>query len=249
MVQTRLYRSNRKASKYTHNADFFSSVLYFLYRSVELGPRYIALAMALRYLQPWCFILIPFHVIYVTTLYALDKPKLTGICSQPRNKNKDIVNEDVGNADQRNSLSIASCDESQENQHQEEHVDENATLSPGTFKIIMSHIFILLMGIIGIFSFVNLKDESSFKRTMFYYAVFYTENIVIVIVVRSLSAAEVDSEYSLLAIIVGLLCHVVFIFIFYFFCHPTNPLCPHMTLHCCCCVSNNKNENEDNPSM
>ena len=236
MIQTTYYRANRKANKEKDNVDYFSSLLYFLWRFVELGPRYIVVVLSAYYLPPWCAIFILFHVIYVLVLYVWDKPELEGICTQPLDE--DIRKKRSGSPDQKRLLEpVASNGSGAEVKIEDENIDKETPSSTCSFPSIMSKAFILVMGLIGVLSFINLKEGHTFKTSILFYVVFYVENIVMVavIIVLSMSSGMVPWVYCLFSVPVGLLLHVVFVFVFYSFCHPTNSICPPMKVFCCCC--------------
>ena len=203
MILTMYYRVNRSANQKMDNVDVFSSFMYFLSRFVELGPRCLLFALTIFYFKPWCFISIPFHVAYVMTMYALNDPKFEGICPQPKARSE----HDKGRRERSkiSSSSICSPDD-------------------GSCSSVLSKLFIFLMGLIGVFSFMNLKEGSTFKTAMLYYVVYYSENIVMVvlIIVKSSSTEGTSWDYCLFAVPVGLICHVLLIFLFYSFCHPSN---------------------------
>ena len=203
MILTMYYRINRSANQEKDNVDVISSFMYFLSRFVEIGPRCLLFALTIFYFKPWCFIFIPFHVAYVTTMYALNNPKFEGICPQP--EGTPVQDRKRKEGSKMSSFSICSSDD-------------------GSCSSVLSKLFIFLMGLIGLFSFMNLKEGSTFKTAMLYYMVYYIENIVMVvfIIVTSSSTGGTSWDYCLFAVPVGLLCHVLLIFLFYSFCHPLN---------------------------
>ena len=176
MIHTMYYRANRNANQTKDNVDLFSSFMYFLSRFVELGPRYLLFAITIFHFNPWCFIFIPFHVVYVTTLYTLNDPKFDGICPQP-----DVRQEQDKDRKEGSDISSSSICSS-----------DNASCSS-----VLSKLFIFLMGLIGVFSFMNIKEGSTFKTAMLYYVVYYIENIVIVvlIIVKSSSTGGTSWDY------------------------------------------------------
>ena len=224
MTQTTYYRANRKASRDKKNVDVMSSTLYFLWRMCELGPRYIVLVLTAFYLHPWCYIFVAIHVIFVTILYARDRPRLEGICTQPVDENTDqnlLLAQEVANDGKQNDRMPS----------------EQESPSVCTCPSLMANIFIILTGIIGVFSYINLKEGNTLRTSMLFYVVFYIENILVtaLVIYMSVSTVMVAWVYCLFAVPVGLFLHVVVVFIFYSFCHPTNTVCPPLNRCCRCC--------------
>ncbi|KAK3093112.1 hypothetical protein FSP39_011207 [Pinctada imbricata] len=177
LIQTSYYRANRKANKDKFNSDDVSSILYFLWRFVELGPRYIVLILTLYYFQPWCVIFILVHVIFVTALYLRDGPELEGICTQPLEENE--------RTDQKRLLEVSLSAADQTGVADDTITDDTGRTNDASpkgcsFPWVMSKAFICLMGFVGVLSFVNLKEGKTKKTAFVFYIVYYLENIVMV---------------------------------------------------------------------
>lgn len=84
--------------------------------------------------------------------------------------------------------------------------------------------FLLLMSYIGIFCFMNLKDGETKRISIIYYIVFYTENVLMTVLIIWYAVSEyVDLgvwTYSSMCFVPGGLFQVAFMFVFYRYFHP-----------------------------
>ena len=178
----------------------------------------------------------------------MEKPELEGICSQPLDDSNVTSGEQADSLESGNLLNPELKGDGHDRGLQEGRIAEKAPAISCTFPSVMSKVFIFLMGIIGLLSFINLKEHKeghgTFKTTMLFYVVYYIENfaVVILIIFQSLSMGVTDWVYCLFAVPVGLLCHVIFVFLFYSFFHPKNTMCPPIKLHCCCLNSKKRKQ-------
>ncbi|KAK3092094.1 hypothetical protein FSP39_025121 [Pinctada imbricata] len=88
---------------------------------------------------------------------------------------------------------------------------------------ILKQLFIFLISYLGLLSFVNLKEGDTKRITAIFYIVFYTENVIMALLVLwySISRDEVTGwTYSLCIMPIGLVCHMIFAAIFYKCFHP-----------------------------
>ena len=90
------------------------------------------------------------------------------------------------------------------------------------------------MGVLGLFSYINLKEGKTFKTATLYYLVYYIENIImlVLIIIHSTTSDITNWEFCLFVIPMGLL-HLLLNFSFYLLFHPSNTVCPPMEIHCC----------------
>jgi hypothetical protein len=196
LIITTYYRANRIAQKNKENVDYVSSLFYLLWRMFELGPRYILLGLCAAYFKPWVFIVAAAHVVFVTVLYRFMKAELAGICEDP------VEEAEAGNA--------------------QGDKNQGEPRKTGCGVPILQHAFLLVLGFIGLFAFINLKEGKTRYLTFFYYLVYYTENMVMVALVIWLADDRLPPPdcYVLIVAPIGIIGHVVCTVIFYFLFHP-----------------------------
>ncbi|XP_061172140.1 XK-related protein 6-like [Saccostrea echinata] len=228
LIITTYYRANRKAQKAKSNVDYVSSLFYLLWRMFELGPRYILLGLCAAYFKPWSFIVAALHVIFVTLLYRFMKAELAGICEDPTEETPDARSAENGDAGQ---------DENQ--------TEAQKSGSKGCGVPMLQHAFLLVLGFIGLFSFINLKEGKTRYLTFIYYVVYYAENMVMVALIIWLADDRFPPPdcYVLVVAPIGIVGHVVCAGIFYLLFHPETSgkrriVAPRVKINCSCLHQN-----------
>ncbi|KAK3089517.1 hypothetical protein FSP39_004230 [Pinctada imbricata] len=87
----------------------------------------------------------------------------------------------------------------------------------------LNKLFILMMSYIGLFSFINLVEGKSKKPAAIFYFVFYFENLLMTSIILWYSVSNKAVTwwtYTLWSVPIGIVCHVVFLSVFYECLHP-----------------------------
>lgn len=221
LIITTYYRANRKAQKDKQNVDYVSSFFYLLWRMFELGPRYILLGLCAAYFKPWVFVVAVPHVIFVVLLYHYMKAELAGICDDPSeektaNEASSVENGDVNARETENGDATARKNET------ENRIDVQQGRSKGCGVPILQHAFLVVLGFIGLFSFINLKEGKTRYLTFIYYVVYYAENLVMVALLVWLADDRLPPPdcYVLVVAPIGIVGHVISAGLFYMCFHP-----------------------------
>jgi len=107
------------------------------------------------------------------------------------------------------------------------HIVINPTLE-GVCPSWMKIPFLILISFINIFCFINLEKGQTRRRVMAYYILYYVENVVIMVIILTLSpditcnccSASQMWRYVSFSLLPGALLHFLFQCIYYSACHP-----------------------------
>lgn len=225
LIITTYYRANRKAQKDKENVDYVSSFFYLLWRMFELGPRYILLGLCAAYFKPWVFIVAVPHVIFVVLLYRFMKAELAGICDDPSEEKTAKVNEassaENGDVNAKETETENGDATARENKT-ENKTDDQQARSKGCGVPVLQHAFLVVLGFIGLFSFINLKEGQTRYLTFIYYVVYYAENLLMVALLVWLADDRLPPPdcYVLVVAPIGIVGHVISAGLFYMCFHP-----------------------------
>lgn len=213
LIITTYYRANRKAQKTKKNVDYVSSLFYLLWRMFELGPRYILLGLCAAYFKPWVFIVALLHAVFVALLYYFMKAELAGICDDP--------------SEEKTPNEASSAENGAVTAQENEKETENNTRvqqpkSKGCGVPILQYAFLAILGFIGLFSFINLKEGKTRYLTFIYYVVYYAENLLMVGLLVWLADDRLPPPdcYILVVAPIGIVGHVINAGLFYMCFHP-----------------------------
>lgn len=225
LIITTYYRANRKAQKDKENVDYVSSFFYLLWRMFELGPRYILLGLCAAYFKPWVFIVAVPHVIFVVLLYRFMKAELAGICDDPSEEKTAKVNEasSAENGDVNAKVTETENGDATARENKTENkTDDQQARSKGCGVPVLQHAFLVVLGFIGLFSFINLKEGQTKYLTFIYYVVYYAENLVMVALLVWLADDRLPPPdcYVLVVAPIGIVGHVISAGLFYMCFHP-----------------------------
>lgn len=225
LIITTYYRANRKAQKDKQNVDYVSSFFYLLWRMFELGPRYILLGLCAAYFKPWVFIVAVPHVIFVVLLYRFTKAELAGICDDPSEEEPAKENEAVSaeNGDVKASGTETENGDATAGENKTENkTNDQQGQSKGCGVPILQYAFLVILGFIGLFSFINLKEGKTRYLTFIYYVVYYAENLVMVALLVWLADDRLPPPdcYVLVVAPIGIMGHVISAGLFYMCFHP-----------------------------
>lgn len=225
LIITTYYRANRKAQKDKQNVDYVSSFFYLLWRMFELGPRYILLGLCAAYFKPWVFIVAVLHVIFVVLLYRFMKAELAGICDDPSEEKPAKENEasSAENGDVKASGTETENGDATAGENKTENkTDDQQGQSKGCGVPILQYAFLVILGFIGLFSFINLKEGKTRYLTFIYYVVYYAENLVMVALLVWLADDRLPPPdcYVLVVAPIGIVGHVISAGLFYMCFHP-----------------------------